>query len=120
MNRKPQFVNFCWVGPSIIYPVTVNVGGRQWEDREIVVPLKEWRAGERTFYYRVSEGGFATRYTCTPKVCAGIQHTIETINAYWEAAQAYKMATERATQAMDAMMALQNECEGLYSDYYLR
>lgn len=40
MYRKPSFTWWDGLGRCVIYPVSVHVSGRQWDEKNILVPLQ--------------------------------------------------------------------------------
>lgn len=76
-NRVPAFTLWDGFGPCVIYPVSCHVSGRNWEDKEILVPLKSWDKGTRCFGF-VGNGGVTwPEYIPSPKVEKSLQKAVE-------------------------------------------
>ena len=105
-ERTPIYTQSWNCGPAIIYPVSVCLHGRSWEDREILVPIDRWNAGERTFGFVNAHGAGLPEYTVTQKVAAGIQHAVDSVGAFEIAAREYYAAAERAEVLRDVMRAI--------------
>ncbi|MBR5883853.1 MAG: hypothetical protein IKZ17_01340 [Bacteroidaceae bacterium] len=68
MNRKPAFIRFGNLGPCVVYPVSIHVGGRTWEEKEILVPVQAWRDGKRKFGFYEGYGVTVDQYAVSEKV----------------------------------------------------
>lgn len=76
MYRKPSFTRWGNYGPCVIYPVSIHVSGRQWEEKEILVPLRAWREGVRKFGFVDGFGVTQPEYAVTPKVEKSLTNAI--------------------------------------------
>lgn len=76
-NRVPSFTYWGNLGLSVIYPVSVHISGRQWEDKNILVTLKAWDEGVRKFGFVDSFGVTQPEYVPSPKVEKGLQKAVD-------------------------------------------
>ena len=75
-KRVPSFTLWGDLGPCVIYPVSVHVSGRQWEDKNILVPLCEWDKGIRVFGFLEHGGRTWPEYEPSAKVEQNIQKAV--------------------------------------------
>lgn len=76
-NRVPSFTYWGNLGLCVIYPVSIHVSGRQWEDKSILVTLKAWDEGIRCFGFADSFGVTQPEYVPSPKVEKSIQKAVD-------------------------------------------
>lgn len=71
-ERKFFFTDYHTVGRSygisVVYTVHINISGRVWEDRNILVPVKQWKDGVREFGFVSAFGVTYPQYKVTRKV----------------------------------------------------
>lgn len=79
MYRKPSFTWWDGLGRCVIYPVSVHVSGRQWDEKNILVPLQE---GVRKFGFVDSYGVTLPEYTITPKVEKGLSDAVAACESF--------------------------------------
>ena len=60
MCRKPSFTWWDGLGRCVIYPVSVHVSGRQWDEKNILNPLSLSVMGTSFTLRRVNNYGMDT------------------------------------------------------------
>lgn len=82
--RKPEFTRtWGFMGPCVIYPVSVHVGGRQWEHRMILVSVKAYEEGVRAFPYVTVAGTTVERHAVSAKVERKLDEAVRTCKEYF-------------------------------------
>lgn len=84
MDHKPSFAWWDGLGRCVIYPVSVHVSGRQWDEKSILVPLQAWQEGVRKFGFVDVRGVTSPEYTVTPKVEKGLSDAVAACESFYD------------------------------------
>lgn len=84
MDSKPSFAWWDGLGRCVIYPVSVHVSGRKWDEKSILVPLQAWHEGVRKFGFVDVRGVTSPEYTVTPKVEKGLSDAVAACESFYD------------------------------------
>lgn len=84
MDCKPSFTWWDGLGRCVIYPVSVHVSGRQWDEKSILVPVQAWQEGVRKFGFVDARGVTSPEYTVTPKVEKGLSDAVAACESFYD------------------------------------
>ena len=110
-QRKPSFTQWDNLGPCVIYPVSVHVNGRQWEDKNILVPLQAWREGIRKFGFVNSFGVTPPEYTVTPKVEKSLINVILACHSFYKKLEEMRRLQDELDDMRDKLNAMGHSYE---------
>ena len=113
MNQRPTFMNFdgSRTGWCVLYPVDIHIAGRQWEEKLIVVPLKEWDIGMRKFGFLVHCGVTTPSYVPSPKVERSISKAVADMKEYLKKLVKLRQLQEELRSTKDELHDMLNDYE---------
>lgn len=96
--RKPYFFSGM-SGMCVQYPVSVHIDGRKWEDKWILVPLRAWRDGVRTFGFVDCVG----QYTVSGKVEKSVAKAVMDCYVYIKKLEEYHRMQEELQEMRESI-----------------
>lgn len=113
MDLKPIYETTWSCGPSLIYRVSVNIGGRNWEERDVLVPVVGFMQGQRTFGYLNGYGAGLPEHKVTQKMAARIEQDIAKIHEWQSLKREYDELMKRVVTLRESMRTISADIVGL-------